>query len=265
VPEKWTDKTRPDWAQKIEGVRRRLRLSQVDFAARLDTTQSNVSKWEKGEYRPSPKQFMGLARIAEGEVESLLFMEMGGVPQSWFAREQVPALPVALAGDAAGDHTGKSAVEIIAEGYLEDQGNMRHVPLLKNSAAMGTPRATYETEVERVIGIEKDWLPRGGALYAVKIEGDSMSPILETGYVVVIDISRTEPEQLVDRMVAVKVDDHLTIKWLRREPESGIYMLVPQNASVRHPIRIFNAGSSMVLVGEVVNWTGWQTKALKRK
>lgn len=257
---------KPIWAEKIKAVRQRLGFNQAQFAERMGTTQSNISKWENGEYKPSPEQFMRLSRMAVGEVESLLFMELGGVPAAWWSEGHLgPHIPTAFTGEAIQRAEERTATELIASGYIEEKtGQIRHVPLLKDSAAAGTPRAVDDKEVERLIGVPKDWLPRGGHLYAVKVVGDSMSPLLETGYVVILDVSQTDPEPLIDRMVAAKIDGELTIKWLRHDPKTGMYLLVPQHTSQRHPIRLFNKKTRDVsIVGEVVSWTAWPPR--KRK
>jgi DNA-binding transcriptional regulator YiaG len=71
-----------------------LNLTQVEFAERMETTQSNVAKWEKGVYAPSPQQLVRLARLLAGRPESLYFYEQAGVAPSFFTDEtaKMPAL-----------------------------------------------------------------------------------------------------------------------------------------------------------------------------
>jgi SOS-response transcriptional repressor LexA len=140
----------------------------------------------------------------------------------------------------------------------------RQVPVLRDAAAAGTPRAIDEGEIEYTLTFPPSLLPRGGKLFGVKIEGDSMSPFLETGYVVLIDVASRSPERLAGRMVAAREGDGLTIKWLRKQGD-GVYLLVPQNTSLRHQIHIMHADGDWSIVGEVVKWIGEPPPPPKRK
>lgn len=82
-----------------------------------------------------------------------------------------------------------------------------------------------------------------------------MSPILEPGYIVLVDTGDRDPRRLVNQMVAARADDGVTIKWLRKEKET--YILLPNHTSLRHPVRIISPGSDSVsIVGRVVKWIG---------
>lgn len=254
----------PAWAAQILALRKRLGMSQQVFAETLRTSQSNVAKWETGRYRPAPEQFMSLAALAEGSVDSLAFMLHGGVPERFFTEHGPEGMiPTAIAEARIHEAEERRVGELAAAGTLTTmEGSTRLVPLLRDAAAAGTPRAVNETEVDRLIPIPQDWLPHGGNLYAMKVRGDSMDPILLDGHIVIIDTSQNDPASLINEMVAAD-DDGVTIKWLRED--EGDFMLLPNRVSVRHPIRRLRPGGNVRIVGRVVKWIGEPPRARKRK
>ena len=54
---------------EIVALRRRLRLSQADFAARLGVRQQTVSEWETGRYAPRGASLTVLRMVAEAPQE----------------------------------------------------------------------------------------------------------------------------------------------------------------------------------------------------
>jgi SOS-response transcriptional repressor LexA len=212
---------RPEIAEGLRAVRRSLGLTQIELAQLLGSSQGAITRWERAIDTPPVPVFLLLAELAP-EDQRAFWIELSGGRS--LERETVT-------------------------------GNVRSIPLLKHAAAAGTPRAVEEDEIERVIALPKDWLPRGGSLVAVKVKGDSMSPILETGYIVVVDITRRDPKALVGSMVIAREDNEVTIKWLRSDQD--VYMLVPHHTTQRHPVRVYPKGKGLHIVGEVVNWTGW--------
>jgi SOS-response transcriptional repressor LexA len=81
-----------------------------------------------------------------------------------------------------------------------------------------------------------------------------MSPIIGDGYIVIIDTSRRDPKKLIERMVAAREGDGVTIKWLRSD--NGTFLLVPQHVTPRHQVRVMRADGDFSIVGEVVKWIG---------
>jgi SOS-response transcriptional repressor LexA len=137
------------------------------------------------------------------------------------------------------------------------------IPVLKDPAAAGTPRMINEDEIDFRLTLPRSIIPKGGKLVGLRVPGDSMSPILEKGYIALIDTARHDPENLVDRMVAVREKDKVTFNWLRFT--DGIYMLVPQNTSIHNQVHVIRPGGDWSIVGEVVNWIGWPAHPPKRK
>ena len=189
------------------------------MAEALSVTQGQVAKWEGKKQTPPGQVFAALARIAP-EDEQAMWLEMAGVK----VQAELPKLT-------------------------------RTIPILRDAAAAGTPRAIDESEIEETLAIPQQWLGKGGAIYGVRIQGESMSPILESGFLVLIDVARRDPKYLAGKMVAARNGDGVTVKWLRKQSDD-LYLLVPQNTAPQFPIVAMQAGDGWSIVGEIVMWLG---------
>ena len=238
----------PRWAARITAARQKLGFNQTEFAKKLNVTQSNVSKWEKGTNRPVPDAFVRIAGLTDG-LDKFYFLEEAGIPKSYFIDEAVQAVPSKVA--EAMDRVVTEAMTGIAENASIPRIDMVFIPLLADAVAAGNPRTINERDIEQVIPMPTSWLPSRSKLYAVRVDGDSMDPVLKDGDIVVIDTSKQNAKKLVDHMVAARVGEGVTIKYLRSD---GVHlMLVPQHTSVRHPIKILTADQEdWNIVGEVV-------------
>ena len=79
-----------------------------------------------------------------------------------------------------------------------------------------------------------------------------MSPLIESGYIALVDRTQTNWPALVNRIVAVGDGEGLSLKWLRKLGKA--YVLVPNN---------LNADNQMISVtpqhqvfGKVERWIG---------
>ncbi len=132
----------------------------------------------------------------------------------------------------------------------------REIPVLKDAAAAGTPRAINDKEIDYTIKLPKNVIPAGGKLVGIPIEGDSMSPILETGYIAFIDATPRSLEKMAGKMVAARDSDGVTVKWLRKQSKD-LYLLVPQHTSPRHQVQVVQKDGDWSIVGEVITWIGF--------
>jgi SOS-response transcriptional repressor LexA len=206
-------------ALKIKELRKARGWNQTELAEACGVTQALVSLWEKGQGRPGPS---AMAKIAQLSVEP---------DRQWWIQQ------AGLAG-------------LVNEPI--PQGLHRMIPMLRDAAAAGTPRVIEEGGIEFEVPFPVAWLPRAGKLYAIRVAGDSMSPVIEPGTVVIVDVSQREPEKLLGRMVVAREGNGVTVKWLRQD--HGTFLLVPQHVSLRHPVRIMSPSSDLSIVGVVVKW-----------
>lgn len=206
-------------APKIKELRDAQNLKQTEVAEACSVSSVQVSRWEKKLDLPGPRALLALAKLApEGEAW-------------WWVAE----------------------AKMEASAPPEDM--VRRIPVLRDAAAAGTSRAVDEKQLDTVLLLPKAWLPQGGSIYGVKVAGDSMSPLLEDGYVALIDVASRDAAKLDGRMVAARDGDGITIKWLRKQSED-MYLLVPQHTSERHQVQVLRAKGDWSIVGEVVKWIG---------
>lgn len=228
-------------AGKIRELREALKLNQRQFSNRLGVSQANVSRWESGTLRPESQHLMKIAELAKDKPDSLYFMMAAGVPSGYFMGDQkysAENLPS----------------EIVSSVSPDPPAPVYQVPLLRDPAAAGTPRAMEEGEIESFIPFLKSWAPRGSALVAVRVRGDSMDPLVLDNYIVFVDTSQRDHKRLTGRMVLAHDSNGTTLKWLRNSGD--IYMLVAQNTSPRFPITVLTQEDGWGIVGVVIMWIG---------
>jgi len=139
---------------------------------------------------------------------------------------------------------------------LEGRDVFRAIPYASLPAAAGQGRvmddaiAGYVVIHERVAGNVDN-------LVAVRVDGDSMMPVLSDGSIVAIDVSRRDPRELEGKIVASHTDipDEIVIK---RAHLGGHYLfLVSDNPSEDYkPIEINLRQVENPIIGQVV-WA-WQ-------
>lgn len=227
--------------QRIRKVRKDLGLRQEDFAKRIGLDQTTISKWETGNAKPTPDAMVKLASVSEG-IDKIFFLEHAGLPAEFFdGHKMIPDI--------------EEAAEKVVSRAFEGKGlDPVWVPLFHDSVAAGEPRNIQE-EIEEWIPFSKKLIPHGSKLRALKVAGDSMSPIVNDGYVVIIDAAQQDPRKLVGKMVAAREGDGVTIKWLRRDKDT--FLLVPQHVSLKIPVRIMRQEDNWSIVGVVIKWIGY--------
>lgn len=206
--------------QRIKGLRKALGITQRQLAEGLSVSQGAVAQWEGGDVIPETKH---LSRMAQ----------LGGID------DELRAWLLA----AAGVKVPESA---------DDEGQMLRIPLFRDAVAAGSARVIDESEHEW-LSVPRN-LMQGGKIVALWVKGDSMYPLIMTGHLVFVDIADRDPHKLVEKMVAAREGNGVTIKWLRRD--GNLFVLVPQRTSRNNPVRVFKAGDDVGIVGRVVKWIG---------
>ena len=105
----------------------------------------------------------------------------------------------------------------------------------------------------------RQWIPHPRNTIAVRLEDESMHPILPSGSVVAIDRALHEPHALNGRMVAALHDGQAMIRWLE---VTGRHMILrPNSASREYPMIPVELGESgNPILGQVVwSWSRFTT------
>jgi SOS-response transcriptional repressor LexA len=202
-----------------------LRLHQRQFGLEFGVSQAAIARWESGEDMPPPRALITMGDLA-GEPDKWWFYEKAGI------KRQDASLFMS-----------------------HSRGEEKIVPLLRDAIAAGMGRAIDEA-IEDNWPLPKKWFPPGSSIVALKVVGDSMSPLVQEGYIVLIDTSERNPRKLAGQMIAAREGDGVTLKWLRKEGK--FYQLVPQHTSRSHPVRIIAPGEEEEygVVGRVIKWIG---------
>jgi SOS-response transcriptional repressor LexA len=205
--------------------------------------QQTVSKWESGTAMPTPANFSMLATLASGD-DRLYFLR-------------------AAATGAGIDQASKNLLSR-TPARPERGSGMVFIPLLKDSAAAGTPRALDEKNIETQLEIPAWMCPKAKGCVAIRVTGDSMSPILEDGYIVLVDTTQRDPKKLVNEMVAARDSEGgVTFKWLRKM--KNVYVLMPNHTSIRHDPIVIDSDDDYAVVGRIVHFIGQPPRPKGRK
>src|SRR5689334_17376237 len=102
-------------AGRIRALRQALRMSQQAFAERMQTFQTNVSKWESGEQIPSAETYLRLSELAVSPSDSLWFMQQAGLSRQKLLSIAGALLKEQMAAPLAG--------EIIRVPVLDEKGS----------------------------------------------------------------------------------------------------------------------------------------------
>ncbi|MFP4029566.1 MAG: helix-turn-helix transcriptional regulator [Candidatus Brocadiia bacterium] len=90
--------------------------------------------------------------------------------------------------------------------------NYRAVPLMGSAAAAGHGRVIDE-EIESWAIIHESIVPEGHEVRAVRVEGDSMEPLLPEGTIIAVDCSVNDPASVDGHIALAQRDSEVVIKW----------------------------------------------------
>jgi SOS-response transcriptional repressor LexA len=230
---------------RLKQLRTLLGYNQAQLAAALGVSQAAVSKWHVGMAEPSAESYSRLAQMTASEDLARYFMDR--------AIELTPSLR-GLLDDArarearAREAEKKEPKKVVRRSSVE-------IPVLNGAIAAGQPRLVRDHDYEDVLTLPSAWVPHPEHTRCIKVAGDSMSPTVEDGYMIVVDTYRQEPRDLNGKMVVARdPEGNCTVKWLRRVGKE--FMLVPQHTSPRHNPVIMREDPRWRLLGVVLFWIG---------
>lgn len=253
MPRKSSAPSTPDWALKINRLRQKLKLERAGFAALFGVSEMTVSNWLTGRKHPKPAILFRMAQMATTEEEAAPFLKL-------FA-ERAGADSAGITSMWGPQKKSVQSVKRADFGYVG--GDAVAIPLLKDAAAAGQPRQINEKEIAESLPLPRSLCPHPESIVCIRVEGDSMSPFLEAGYIAAIDTSLRERRRLYGRMVAARdPEGGVTIKWLRKTGKDEL--LLSQRTSPRHqPViltRDGEEGGGWAIIGEVIWWIGMPPK-----
>jgi len=219
-------------AAAIAAFMRALRYDQRGFAAKLNVTQSTVSRWITGEREPGAEMYYRMARLSPRLPEAEPLLSRAQQLSGSFLPPQRPKT------------VGREESEQIQQHAVA-------IPLLKDAAAAGAPLPAPDADVEEILPFPATLIRHPSDTVAIRVQGDSMSPVLEDGYIAVIDAA--DRDRLYDEIVAARNSEgEVVLRWLRKSGSSDL--LVAQSGSRRFQPVVLNEEWS--IIGKVLWWVG---------
>lgn len=221
-------------ASRIVEARQELDISKAELARRVGVTRATVSMWESGQ----------IESLKDDNL--LLLAELLQVSPRWLNAGTGPRQAAANAAASAGADPAAASYTFVTRVYG---------PML--SAGGGRVSWDHE-EIDSSHAFRRDWLQRKGLAVKdcrmISVEGDSMSPFLRSGDVVLVHIS----DQVIKNgeVYAIAVDDELRVKRLVRKADGCVEIHSDNPAPQYAPQTIAAAEIERLhVIGRVV-WRG---------
>jgi phage repressor protein C with HTH and peptisase S24 domain len=227
----------------IRKIRKRLGLTLVDVADKLNVTHTTVSRWEKSETSPSMRTLEELAELFGVSVSDLLLPDSTteALPSNVVAIGRTPNMDAVTtvpeidvrAGMGGGGEAG-------VDYWYDDNGNSYQRDAVKEQWQFPTEhiRVKLNTPPEKAVIIE--------------VEGDSMSPTLLTGDHVMINTGDTRPSP--PGIFAINDGLGLVVKRLEFIPHSDP-LTCRVSSDNKHHNEYERSAEELQVIGRVV-WFG---------
>jgi len=212
-----------------------------------------ISRWERGAQEPVAGSYIELGNLA-GDPLCWYFWSRAGLRKEDLMRvmprlrrrfSQTGGIRLQMATAGAG-RKKLSVPELVA------------IPVLKVVAAShgekGDSAAILnDASVESMIAAPKDWCPNPSATTCLRVQGNSMSPLIDDGYIVAVDSSQTDHVKLQGRVViAWNKDMGLTVSRLQRYGDTEV--LQPENR--QYESIVLDNKHSWKILAKVLWWIG---------
>lgn len=243
----------PEWSLKIEGIRLSRKLSQAELGSQLGLSAMTVSRWERGVAEPSGEAYISLGNLA-GSRLCWFFWNRAGLRLSDVTR----VLPDARRRLA---ESRLPEVQLVHAG-TDKKNSLKNVdlvaiPLLPVQA--GTPGFQgdnvdlAEISAESAMAVPNKWCPNPTSTMCLRVKGDSMSPLILDGYIIAVDTSDVERDDLVGQIVVAshKEKGLLVSRLIRFDHTHALVSDQREYGSV--PV---TEGSEWRIAGKVLWWTG---------
>ena len=228
-------------------------LTQKDVGKALDVSTVTVQNWEKGTKIPSTKAVISMCRLFGISSDELLGLRMSERNDIQFSKEELKLIETYRMLDPVGKKAVNSVCRIESTRYMREETkkyNIRMIPQYYTPAAAGTSVPVDGEDYEMIPADDAPY----NADFAVRIQGNSMSPIIEDGDTVYV----SRNTELVNGDVGIFcVDGAMYCKQLFADGDGNV-TLVSANPDLSHTNVYIGAesGSSLTVYGKVL--TGYR-------
>ena len=239
-----------EYARRIKKLRQALQLTQHALAELVQVRPQVVASWEQGRREPSAASYRRLADLAPPR-EAWFFLEQMGVTKQlvrakWPGRTSHPHSK----DPASQPLTTRIRIAAVSEPPFVQ------IPLLRENIS-ATPRAITEDDIESLIAVPTNFIPnQSGGYVGIRHRGDSMAPVLQERFIVVVDVTKRDPARLVGRMVAIWAEGGPLVRWLAAASDPKQWILRPENTN--YPTLSLDAVAAERILGDIVYWWGMQ-------
>ena len=189
-----------DFGKRLAQLRIQKNITQEDLGKRFNVSASTIANYERGRRTPSYELLIGLASYFNVSVDYLV-----GNSDTPYDKSRDLVSAVRLSPDSK-----EKAIRVPTLGYIRGGE-----PMMTDDNFLG-----YEEMIVPASASADDFI-------GLKVEGDSMMPLISEGSTVIIKL---QPTCEMNDICAVRVNgEAVTVKRVKRLPD-GLY-LIPENSA----------------------------------
>jgi transcriptional regulator with XRE-family HTH domain len=215
----------PEWSTRIRQLILKLKVSQAGLAERIGVSPATISRWMKGSHEPTSAAYVAMGNLA-GSPEGIYFWERAGIDP---ANVPDPSLRLKLSSlQVSLKDFQIVAARRLSSQVLADKSTAVVLPLL-DIVAYGDcippkPHVTLaQAEVKDVLMAPLRWCPHPEEMISMRLEGDSMLPIIPPDSIIVVDTAVIDRDQLHQKLSVFSHRDlGFKVARLQRMPSSDI-------------------------------------------
>ena len=246
--------TMPDWAERVEKLRHRLKLSQSALGQQLQYSAMAISRWERGLQEPPAECYIKFGDLA-GSPDCWYYWERAGLKSSQlmqvlpkdkriFPKSTFPDFDIVVAGSGAKVRS-KKKTQLVA------------IPLL------GVHAGAHGEKGDKIFDLNKAptedmnaapaaWCPNPASTSCLRVKGMSMSPLIHDGDILAVDYSEASHAELDGKIVvAWHKDRGLCVSRFKRY--RGVEVLEAENREYESVT--LGSDRNWRIVGKILWWT----------
>jgi len=244
----------PEWAARIEKLRRHLKLSQSMLGQQLQYSAMAISRWERGLQEPPADCYIKLGELA-GNPDCWFFWERAGLKSSHvmqvlpnekriFPKSAFPDFDIVVAGSGAKVRSPKKT-QLVA------------IPLLSVHAGAHGEKGDKILDLnnapaEDMIAAPAAWCPNPASTSCLRVKGMSMSPLIHDRDILAVDYSEASHADLDGKIVvAWHKDRGLSVSRFRRYRD--VEVLEAENRD--YETVTISSDRHWRIVGKILWWT----------
>jgi SOS-response transcriptional repressor LexA len=234
-------------------------MNRTELGVRLSVSPMSVWRWERSISEPDAAHLIKLGNLAKAGSDGCWeFWNLAGLS----IRDVVKVLPVA----AKRLRRTIPVLEIVNAGARKSlrkpsEDSLVAIPFLNVIAAAGKEKGSSDHDLvkarsEKMIAAPKLWCPNPAHTVCMRVKGTSMEPILQDGYIIVVDERQTEKKKLHGKMIVAHHEKFGLIVsrfWHIKNSD----LLISENRS--HDPLVFTP--PWRIVGKVLWWIGESPEA----